>query len=165
MSGPSSRRPPRPSEKRPATSVRTIFSGRAGRRAARDAVLSEEGADDRFGCARAGLDCRPPRRHPGVRRARARRLGRACRALASRRADRRRGGPAGQGMVFATRRSPHRRPAPEAPRIVVSRTAAAGFRAAVRDALSGTLVAMGSAGAKAGRGAGPRRRLRARRRQ
>ena len=62
-----------------------------------DAVLSEEGADNRSGSRRPGMDRRPAGRHPRVLRTRPRRLGRARRVVAGRRTGRRRGGPSGAG--------------------------------------------------------------------
>lgn len=53
-----------------------------------------------------------------------------------------------QGMTLATPTVPAPRAAPEHPRIVVSRTRPPDIALQVRDALNGTLVEMGSAGAK-----------------
>ncbi len=53
-----------------------------------------------------------------------------------------------QGITLATPTVSAPAPAPEAPRIVVSRTRPPAIALAVRDALNGTLVEMGSAGAK-----------------
>ncbi len=53
-----------------------------------------------------------------------------------------------QGVTLATPDVAKPSPAPAAPRIVVSRTRPPAIALAVRDALSGTLVEMGSAGAK-----------------
>ncbi|TGD84014.1 3'(2'),5'-bisphosphate nucleotidase CysQ [Mycolicibacterium sp. CH28] len=53
-----------------------------------------------------------------------------------------------QGITFATPHVPAPPPAPAAPRIVVSRTRPPAIALQVRDALNGTLVEMGSAGAK-----------------
>ena len=61
-----------------------------------DAVLSEEAADDKARLTRSpGLDHRPARRHAGVLRAAARRLGGPRRPVGGRRADGGRGGAAG----------------------------------------------------------------------
>jgi 3'(2'), 5'-bisphosphate nucleotidase len=54
----------------------------------------------------------------------------------------------GQGITLATPTVVAPPPAPAAPRIVVSRTRPPAIALAVRDALNGTLVEMGSAGAK-----------------
>ncbi len=53
-----------------------------------------------------------------------------------------------QGITFATPTVAAPPPAPDAPRIVVSRTRPPAIALQVRDALNGTLVEMGSAGAK-----------------
>ncbi|MBB3605874.1 3'(2'), 5'-bisphosphate nucleotidase [Mycolicibacterium sp. BK556] len=53
-----------------------------------------------------------------------------------------------QGVTLATPTVPAPPPAPAAPRIVVSRTRPPAVALAVRDALNGVLVEMGSAGAK-----------------
>nr|WP_221220565.1 3'(2'),5'-bisphosphate nucleotidase CysQ [Mycolicibacterium sp. BK634] len=53
-----------------------------------------------------------------------------------------------QGVTLATPSVPAPPPAPAAPRIVVSRTRPPAVALAVRDALNGVLVEMGSAGAK-----------------
>ena len=53
-----------------------------------------------------------------------------------------------QGITLATPEVPAPPPAPVTPRIVVSRTRPPAIALAVRDALHGTLVEMGSAGAK-----------------
>lgn len=53
-----------------------------------------------------------------------------------------------QGITFATPTVAAPPPAPEVPRIVVSRTRPPAIALQVRDALNGTLVEMGSAGAK-----------------
>jgi 3'(2'), 5'-bisphosphate nucleotidase len=53
-----------------------------------------------------------------------------------------------QGVTLATPSVPAPPPAPASPRIVVSRTRPPAVALAVRDALNGTLVEMGSAGAK-----------------
>ncbi len=53
-----------------------------------------------------------------------------------------------QGITLATPNVPSPPPAPDKPRIVVSRTRPPAIALAVRDALDGTLVEMGSAGAK-----------------
>ena len=116
-----------------------------------DAVLSEEGADEhRLAADRgAGVDRRPARRHPGVLRTRPRGLGRARGAVAGRRTGRRRGRASRAGRHAGdARRWPPPPAAPAAPRIVVSRTRPPAVALAVRDALDGTLVEMGSAGAK-----------------
>lgn len=54
----------------------------------------------------------------------------------------------GQGITLATPTVVAPAPAPAAPRIVVSRTRPPAIALAVKDALNGTLVEMGSAGAK-----------------
>ena len=67
----------------------------------------------------------------------------------SRRTGRRRGRPSGaRHYARHARPSPRRHRAPGKPRIVVSRTRPPAIALAVRDALDGTLVEMGSAGAK-----------------
>jgi 3'(2'), 5'-bisphosphate nucleotidase len=53
-----------------------------------------------------------------------------------------------QGITFATPTVAAPPPAPDAPRIIVSRTRPPAIALQVRDALNGTLVEMGSAGAK-----------------
>ena len=115
-----------------------------------DAVLSEEG------CRRPGpadrrprVDRRPARRHPRVLRARPRRLGGARRAVAGRRTGRRCGRASRRRASRWPRRTvAPRPPRPTTPRIVVSRTRPPAIALAVRDALDGALVEMGSAGAK-----------------
>ena len=122
----------------------------------RDAVLSEEGADDPVRLlGRARLDHRPARRHPRVRRGAARRLGRARRALGARRAGRRCRRPPGAGLDAGHRPSSGTRPAPAAGRDPAGREPdPARRRSSPRSpsASDAELVPMGSAGVKAMRG-------------
>ena len=121
-----------------------------------DAVLSEEGKDDKRPARRArpGLDRRPARRHPGVLRAAPRRLGGARRPVGSdirrRRAGGRCGGLPALGTTFHTGRPPVVPPSTASrPRLVVSRTRPPAFVKALAEEIDAELVPMGSAGAKA----------------
>ena len=116
-----------------------------------DAVLSEEGKDDKARLdQQPGLDRRPARRHPRVLRGAARRLGRARRALAGRRPDRRRRRPARARRDLQHRhaaRRTARAPRPR-PRIAVSRSRPPEFVHGLAKEIDAELVPMGSAGVK-----------------
>ena len=168
----SSASPTRPRCATPVTGGPTSCSSRElARRRPGDAVLSEEGADDPAPAdRRPGLDRRPARRHPRVRRGRAAPTG-PCTSRSGSDGEARR--PArsalpAQGAVLATDRPPAlppTRPARTGARIAVSRTRPPALPAAVADELGAELVPMGSAGAKIAAVLQRRgRRLRARRR-
>ncbi len=116
-----------------------------------DAVLSEEGKDDKARLdGGAGVDHRPARRHPRVLRAAARRLGRARRAVAGRHPGRR---CRARSPSSARRSTPVQPPVvpprtSQAPRIAVSRSRPPAFVQALAEEIGAELVPMGSAGVK-----------------
>ena len=117
-----------------------------------DAVLSEEGLEDprRFQ-HRPGVDRRPARRHPRVRRAGPARLGGARRAVGPRPLRRRRRRPA-RARARAHDGSPAATPTTSnatRPRLITSRTRAPYAAVIVANALGCDAVRLGSAGAKA----------------
>ena len=137
-------------ESRGGQAIPRLPDGGAGRRAARRRGAVRGGRRrPRPADRRAGVDRRPARRHPRVLRTGSRRLGSARRAVAVGRTRRRRGRPSGAGHhARHPRRQRTAAGTARQPRIVVSRTRPPAVALAVRDALDGALVEMGSAGAK-----------------